>query len=77
MEMFPLVPTPLANMSGSIPKIMVREVIRIGLRRAFAADIAAWVIDIPSALFWEANSVRRTQTAMRADLVIFIICRFL
>ena len=41
MEMFPLAPTPLANMSGSIPKIIVRDVIRIGLSRALAAERAA------------------------------------
>ena len=41
MDMFPFAPTPLANIRGSIPKIIVSEVMRIGLRRAFAADIAA------------------------------------
>ena len=41
MEMFPLAPTPLANINGSIPNIIVRDVMRIGLSRAFAADRAA------------------------------------
>ena len=33
MEIFPLAPTPVENISGNIPKIMVREVIRIGRKR--------------------------------------------
>ena len=59
MDMFPFAPTPLENMSGSIPNIIVRDVMRIGRRRAFAADIAAMVMDMPSARFCDAYSVRR------------------
>ena len=57
MEILPLAPTPVENISGNIPKIIVNEVIRIALNLAFAADIAAIVIDIPSALLADAYSV--------------------
>lgn len=36
-DMFPLAPTPLANISGSIPNTMVSEVMSMGRRRALAA----------------------------------------
>ena len=45
IEMFPFAPTPLANIRGSIPKIIVSDVMRIGRSRAFAAAIAAAVIE--------------------------------
>lgn len=57
MEMLPLAPTPVANIIGSIPKIIVNDVIRIALNLAFAADIAAIGIDMPAALLAEAYSV--------------------
>ena len=57
MEMLPFAPTPVANINGSIPKIIVSDVIKIALNLAFAADIAAIGIDIPSALLAEAYSV--------------------
>lgn len=57
MEMLPLAPTPVANIIGNMPKIIVNDVIRIGLNLAFAADIAAIGIDNPSALLADAYSV--------------------
>ena len=46
-DMFPLAPTPLANISGSIPNTMVSEVMSMGRRRALAAAMAAALIDMP------------------------------
>lgn len=57
IEMLPFAPTPVANINGSIPNIIVNEVIKIALNLAFAADIAAIVIDMPSALLADAYSV--------------------
>ena len=57
MEMLPLAPTPVENISGNIPNIIVNDVIKIALNLAFAADIAAIAIDIPSALLADAYSV--------------------
>ena len=57
MEMLPLAPTPVANIIGNIPKIIVKDVIKMALSLAFAADIAAIGIDIPSALLADAYSV--------------------
>ena len=57
MEMLPLAPTPVANIIGNIPKIIVKDVIKIALNLAFAADIAAIGIDNPSALLADAYSV--------------------
>ena len=57
MEMLPLAPTPVANIIGNIPKIIVNDVIKIALNLAFAADIAAIGIDMPSALLADAYSV--------------------
>ena len=57
MEILPLAPTPVANIIGNIPKIIVNDVIKIALNLAFAADIAAIGIDIPSALLADAYSV--------------------
>ena len=57
MEMLPLAPTPVANIIGNIPKIIVKDVIKMALNLAFAADIAAIGIDIPSALLADAYSV--------------------
>ena len=57
MEMLPLAPTPVANIIGNIPKIIVNDVIKMALNLAFAADIAAIGIDIPSALLADAYSV--------------------
>lgn len=57
MEMLPLAPTPVANISGSMPNIIVNDVIRIALNLALAADIAAIGIDKPSALLADAYSV--------------------
>ena len=41
MDILPLAPTPVANIMGNIPKIIVSDVISIGLRRTPAAEIAA------------------------------------
>ena len=68
IEMFPFAPTPLANMRGSIPKIIVSDVMRIGLRRAFAAAIAAIVMLMPSARFCDAYSVRRMAVLARSPI---------
>ena len=57
MEILPLAPTPVANIIGNIPKIIVNDVIKMALNLAFAADIAAIGIDIPSALLADAYSV--------------------
>ena len=70
MEILPFAPTPLANISGSIPNIIVSDVMRIGLRRALAADMAAMVIDMPSARFWDAYSVRRIAVFARSPISI-------
>ena len=47
IEIFPLAPTPVANIIGNIPKIIVSDVINIGRNQTSAADTAAWVIVIP------------------------------
>lgn len=57
MEMLPLAPTPVENIRGNMPKIIVNDVIKIALNLAFAADMAAIAIDIPSALLADAYSV--------------------
>ena len=57
MEMLPFAPTPVANIKGNIPNIIVSDVIKMALNLAFAADIAAIGIDMPSALLAEAYSV--------------------
>ena len=57
MEMLPLAPTPVENIRGNMPKIIVNDVIKIALNLAFAADMAAIGIDIPSALLADAYSV--------------------
>ena len=57
MEILPLAPTPVANIIGNIPKIIVNDVIKMALNLSFAADIAAIGIDIPSALLADAYSV--------------------
>ena len=76
IEMLPFAPTPLANMSGIIPKIIVSDVMRIGRRRAFAAAIAAIVIDIPSSRFCDAYSVSRIAVLERRPMSISRpICR--
>ena len=57
IEMLPFAPTPVANIKGSIPNIIVSDVIKIALNLAFAADMAAIGIDMPSALLADAYSV--------------------
>ena len=57
MEMLPLAPTPVANIIGNIPKIIVKDVIKMALNLSFAADIAAIGIDMPAALLADAYSV--------------------
>lgn len=47
-DILPLAPTPVANIKGNIPNTMVADVMIIGLKRAFAADIAAASNPIPS-----------------------------
>ena len=47
MEIFPFAPTPVANISGSIPNIIVSDVINIGRRRTCAAETAACMIVMP------------------------------
>lgn len=76
IDMLPLAPTPVANINGNIPNIIVNEVIKIALNLAFAADIAAIGIDMPSALLAEAYSV--IKMAVLANKPISIkrpICR--
>lgn len=76
MEMLPFAPTPVANINGNIPNIIVSDVIKIALNLAFAADIAAIGIDMPSALLAEAYSV--IKMAVFANKPISIkrpICR--
>lgn len=46
-DTFPLAPTPYENIRGNMPKIIVMEVIRMGRRRALAADKAAVVMLMP------------------------------
>jgi hypothetical protein len=46
IDMLPFAPTPVANIRGNIPNIMVNEVMRMGRRRASAADIDASTIVI-------------------------------
>ncbi len=58
-EILPLAPTPDANISGNIPNTIVAEVIIIGLKRAFAAEIAEATIPIPSFLRAVAYSVNK------------------
>ena len=57
MEMLPLAPTPVENIRGNMPKIIVNDVIKIALNLAFAADMAAIAIDMPSALLADEYSV--------------------
>ena len=47
-DMLPLAPTPVANIRGSIPNIIVADVMMMGRNRALAADIAAAINPIPS-----------------------------
>ena len=78
MEMLPLAPTPVANIIGNIPKIIVNDVIKMALNLAFAADIAAIGIDIPSALLADAYSV--IKMAVFANNPISIkspICKYM
>ena len=78
MEMLPLAPTPVANIIGNIPKIIVNDVIKIALNLAFAADIAAIGIDMPSALLADAYSV--IKMAVFANNPISIkspICKYM
>ena len=78
MEILPLAPTPVANIIGNIPKIIVNDVIRIGLNLDLAADIAAIVIDMPSALLADAYSV--IKMAVFANNPISIkspICKYM
>ena len=78
IEMLPLAPTPLANISGSIPNIIVSEVMRIGRRRTFAADMAAIVMDIPSSRFCDAYSVRRMAVFASSPMSMSRpICRYM
>lgn len=56
-EILPLAPTPDANISGNIPNTIVAEVMIIGLKRAFAAEIAEATSPIPSFLRAVAYSV--------------------
>ena len=78
MEILPLAPTPVANIIGNIPKIIVNDVIKIALNLAFAADIAAIGIDMPSALLADAYSV--IKMAVFANNPISIkspICKYM
>ena len=76
MEILPLAPTPVENISGNMPNIIVNDVIRIALNLAFAADIAAMVIDMPSALLAEAYSVIKMAVfASRPISIKRPICR--
>ena len=56
-EREPLQPTPVENIIGSSPNIMVREVIRMGRSRATAAATADAVMLIPLLRHSEAYSV--------------------
>lgn len=58
-EILPLAPTPDANISGNMPNTIVAEVMMIGLKRAFAAEIADATSPIPSFLRAVAYSVSR------------------
>ena len=58
-EILPLAPTPDANISGNIPNTIVAEVMMIGLKRAFAAEIAEATSPIPSFLRAVAYSVNK------------------
>ena len=52
-----LAPTPWANIKGSKPIIIAKEVIKIGRKRADAPDMAASLILMPVFLLSSANSV--------------------
>lgn len=74
-EMLPLAPTPDANIRGSIPNTIVAEVIIIGLKRAFAAEIAAAISPMPSLRRAVAYSVRSIAVlAKRPISIISPIC---
>ena len=56
----PFAPAPEAKTSGNIPNIIVKEVIKIGLRRILALNMAACLSDIPHFRHEVAYSVIRT-----------------
>src|SRR5271169_4536218 len=51
-----LAPAPVANTSGTTPRIKANEVMRIGRKRSRAASTAASTISMPSARFSRAYS---------------------
>ena len=53
-EILPFAPTPEANISGSMPKAIVAEVMIMGRKRAFAADMAEATSPSPSLRLAEA-----------------------
>ena len=75
MVRLPLAPAPVANISGSIPKIMVSEVIRMGRNRSFALRNAAFTMDKPFCRPCEAYSViRMAVLANKPTNIIRPIC---
>ena len=58
-EMLPLAPTPCANISGNMPKIIVSEVIKIGRKRIRDASMVASMRSPPLSCNSLANSTIR------------------
>ena len=77
-EILPLAPTPDANISGNIPNTIVADVMMIGLKRAFAAEIADATSPIPSFLRAVAYSVNRIAVfASNPINIISPICMYI
>lgn len=75
-EVLPLAPTPEANISGSRPNIMVSAVIRIGLKRTPAAEMAACDSDMPSLRRSVAYSVSRIAVFDKSPIsMISPVCK--
>ena len=47
IDLFPLAPAPVENISGIIPIMKARDVISIGRRRTFDPSVAESTIDMP------------------------------
>lgn len=75
MVRLPLAPAPVANIRGNMPKIIVREVIRMGRNRSFALRNAAFTMDKPFCRPCEAYSViRMAVLANKPTNIIRPIC---
>lgn len=67
-EILPLAPTPCANISGNMPKIIVMEVIRIGRKRAFLQRMLMLsVLVLRRVRMHDRNTVHNMNVCKRDD----------